>query len=124
MSRCGRTSHSNGAEASVRLSCIHGYVQGALCPVTIRPYAKAVTSRGDSAVTYGVPQHLQSLATVWFRPQVSYLEWQVYGCLYDAAPESECDQENDSDGTRKQLGKADELRDPADRIECQIFSPR
>ncbi|MDI9916966.1 MspA family porin [Rhodococcus sp. IEGM 1379] len=48
----------DGPEASVRLSGVHGYVQGALGPVTIRPYAKAVTSNGDTVVTYGVPQRL------------------------------------------------------------------
>ncbi len=48
----------DGPEAAVRLSGIHGYVQGAIGPVTIRPYAKAVTSNGDTVVTYGVPQRL------------------------------------------------------------------
>ncbi|NMM83815.1 hypothetical protein B2J88_05500 [Rhodococcus sp. SRB_17] len=48
----------DGPEATVRLSGVHGYVQGALGPVTIRPYAKAVTSRGDTVVTYGAPQRL------------------------------------------------------------------
>lgn len=48
----------DGPEATVRLSGIHGYVQGAVGPVTIRPYAKAVTSNGDTVVTYGAPQRL------------------------------------------------------------------
>ncbi|WP_234036917.1 MspA family porin [Rhodococcus sp. P-2] len=48
----------DGPEAAVRLSGVHGYVQGAIGPVTIRPYAKAVTSNGDTVVTYGVPQRL------------------------------------------------------------------
>ncbi|NMM85679.1 hypothetical protein B2J88_15100 [Rhodococcus sp. SRB_17] len=48
----------DGPEATVRLSGVHGYVQGAVGPVTIRPYAKAVTSQGDTVVTYGVQQHL------------------------------------------------------------------
>lgn len=49
----------DGPEAAVRLSGIHGYVQGAVGPVTIRPYAKAVTSKGDTVVTYGAPQRLK-----------------------------------------------------------------
>lgn len=48
----------DGPEAAVRLSGIHGYVQGAIGPVSIRPYAKAVTSNGDTVVTYGAPQRL------------------------------------------------------------------
>ncbi|MCE4266121.1 hypothetical protein CJ178_21825 [Rhodococcus sp. ACPA4] len=48
----------DGREATVRMQGIHGYVQGAIGPVTIRPYAKAVTSNGDTVVTYGAPQRL------------------------------------------------------------------
>lgn len=48
----------DGPQATVRLAGIHGYVQGAVGPVTIRPYAKAVTSSGDTVVTYGVSQRL------------------------------------------------------------------
>ena len=48
----------DGPQATVRLSGVHGYVQGAVGPVTIRPYAKAVTSKGDTVVTYGALQHL------------------------------------------------------------------
>ena len=48
----------DGPQATVRLSGVHGHVQGAVGPVTIRPYAKAVTSGGDTVVTYGVPQRL------------------------------------------------------------------
>lgn len=49
----------DGPAASVRLAGIQGYVQGALGPVTIRPYAKAVTENGDTVVTYGTPQRLK-----------------------------------------------------------------
>lgn len=48
----------DGPIASVRLSGLHGHVSGAIGPVTIRPYAMATTSSGDTIVTYGVPQRL------------------------------------------------------------------
>ncbi|MDV6266942.1 MspA family porin [Rhodococcus globerulus] len=48
----------DGPQATVRWSGVHGYVQGVIGPVTIRPYAKAVTSSGDTVVTYGAPQRL------------------------------------------------------------------
>lgn len=48
----------DGPIASVRLAGLHGHVSGAIGPVTIRPYAMATTSNGDTVVTYGVPQRL------------------------------------------------------------------
>ncbi|MEE2035391.1 MspA family porin [Rhodococcus chondri] len=46
----------DGASATVRFAGIHGSVSGVLGPVTIRPYARAVTSSNDVVVTYGKPQ--------------------------------------------------------------------
>ncbi|MFZ2175885.1 MAG: MspA family porin [Rhodococcus sp. (in: high G+C Gram-positive bacteria)] len=48
----------DGPTALVRMQGIHGYISGALGPVTIRPYAMATTSSGDTVMTYGVPQRL------------------------------------------------------------------
>lgn len=48
----------DGRSATVRLAGVHGSVSGALGPVTIRPYARAVTSNNDTVITYGVPHRL------------------------------------------------------------------
>ena len=48
----------DGPAASVRMQGVHGSISGALGAVTIRPYATAVTSSGDTVTTYGVPQKL------------------------------------------------------------------
>lgn len=48
----------DGPHAAVRLSGIHGYIKGVIGPITIRPYAKVVTSNGDTVVTYAAPQQL------------------------------------------------------------------
>ncbi|MFD6893226.1 MspA family porin [Rhodococcus sp. NPDC060086] len=48
----------DGDTATVRFAGIHGSVSGALGPVTIRPYAKAVTSTNDVVITYGAPHRL------------------------------------------------------------------
>ncbi|MFZ2178453.1 MAG: MspA family porin [Rhodococcus sp. (in: high G+C Gram-positive bacteria)] len=48
----------DGSEALVRLQGVHGSISGAIGPVTIRPYARAVTEDGDTVMTYGVPQKL------------------------------------------------------------------
>ncbi|MCK0093364.1 MspA family porin [Rhodococcus sp. HNM0563] len=45
----------DGDTATVRFAGIHGSVSGALGPVTLRPYAKAVTSSNDVVITYGAP---------------------------------------------------------------------
>ncbi|MDI9918171.1 MspA family porin [Rhodococcus sp. IEGM 1379] len=46
------------SKAAVRLSGVHGYVQSATGPVTIRPYAKVVTSNGGKVVIYVAQQQL------------------------------------------------------------------
>lgn len=48
----------DGPEALVRMQGVHGSISGAIGPVTIRPYAKAVTENGDTVMTYGVPLKL------------------------------------------------------------------
>ncbi|ABG99605.1 possible porin protein MspA (plasmid) [Rhodococcus jostii RHA1] len=48
----------DGPAASVRMQGVHGSISGALGAVTIRPYATAVTSHGDTVTTYGMPQKL------------------------------------------------------------------
>ncbi|QHE66990.1 MspA family porin [Rhodococcus sp. WAY2] len=48
----------DGPSALVRMQGMHGFISGAIGPVTIRPYAMAVTANGDSVMTYGVPQKL------------------------------------------------------------------
>ncbi|MFC9556665.1 MspA family porin [Rhodococcus sp. NPDC056960] len=48
----------DGPEALVRMQGVHGSISGAIGPVTIRPYAMAVTENGDTVMTYGVPQKL------------------------------------------------------------------
>lgn len=48
----------DGDSTTVRFAGIRGSVSGAIGPVTIRPYAKAVTSSNDVAITYGKPVRL------------------------------------------------------------------
>nr|WP_271210374.1 MspA family porin [Rhodococcus wratislaviensis] len=48
----------DGSAAVVRMQGVHGSISGAIGPVTIRPYAMAVTENGDTVMTYGVPQKL------------------------------------------------------------------
>ncbi|MBC2638271.1 MULTISPECIES: MspA family porin [unclassified Rhodococcus (in: high G+C Gram-positive bacteria)] len=48
----------DGPAATVRMQGVHGSISGAVGPVTIRPYATAVTANGDTVMTYGVPQKL------------------------------------------------------------------
>jgi hypothetical protein len=48
----------SGASGSVQLSNFHGFVTGVLGNVTIRPYVKLVSDKGDTVVTYGVPWRL------------------------------------------------------------------
>lgn len=45
----------DGATLTLRFAGIHGAVSGVVGPVTIRPYAKVVTSSNDVAITYGKP---------------------------------------------------------------------
>lgn len=48
----------DGSGVLVRIAGAHGAVSGVLGPVTVRPFAKATTSRGDTVITYGVPQRV------------------------------------------------------------------
>lgn len=48
----------DGPSGQVRFQGVHGHVQGAIGPVTIRPYATATAANGDTVTTYGVPQKL------------------------------------------------------------------
>ncbi|MCK8669981.1 MspA family porin [Rhodococcus sp. HM1] len=48
----------DGSAVTVRIAGVHGSVSGAIGPVTVRPFAKATTSKGDTVVTYGVPQRV------------------------------------------------------------------
>jgi hypothetical protein len=48
----------DGDSATVRFAGIRGSVSGAIGPVTIRPYAKAVTASNDLVITYGKPVRL------------------------------------------------------------------
>ncbi|MGW0017844.1 MspA family porin [Rhodococcus sp. NPDC003382] len=48
----------DGSGVTVRIAGVHGSVSGAIGPVTVRPFAKATTSKGDTVVTYGVPQRV------------------------------------------------------------------
>ncbi|GGG17277.1 porin MspA [Rhodococcoides trifolii] len=47
-----------GASGSVQLSNFHGFVTGVLGNVTVRPYVKLVSDKGDTVVTYGSPWRL------------------------------------------------------------------
>lgn len=48
----------DGSGVTVRIAGVHGAVSGAIGPVTVRPFAKATTAKGDTVVTYGVPQRV------------------------------------------------------------------
>ncbi|MEU5842889.1 MspA family porin [Rhodococcus sp. NPDC047139] len=48
----------DGASTTIRIAGVHGSVSGAVGPVMIRPYLKAVTADRDTVVTYGVPQRV------------------------------------------------------------------
>ncbi|MGU3432075.1 MspA family porin [Actinomycetes bacterium M1A6_2h] len=48
----------SGASGSIQLSNFHGFVTGVLGNVTIRPYVKLVSDKGDSVTTYGSPWRL------------------------------------------------------------------
>lgn len=48
----------DGDSVTVRIAGVHGSVSGAVGPVTVRPFARAITANNDTVVTYGVPQRL------------------------------------------------------------------
>ena len=48
----------DGDSVTVRIAGVHGSVFGAVGPVTVRPFARAITANNDTVVTYGVPQRL------------------------------------------------------------------
>ncbi len=48
----------DGSSTTIRIAGVHGSVSGAIGPVMIRPYLKAVTADRNTVVTYGVPQQV------------------------------------------------------------------
>jgi len=48
----------DGSSTTIRIAGVHGSVSGAIGPVMIRPYLRAVTADRDTVVTYGVPQRV------------------------------------------------------------------
>ncbi|MCR8691062.1 MspA family porin [Rhodococcus pyridinivorans] len=48
----------DGSSTTIRIAGVHGSVSGAIGPVMIRPYLKAVTADRHTVVTYGVPQQV------------------------------------------------------------------
>lgn len=48
----------DGSSTTIRIAGVHGAVSGAIGPVLIRPYLRAVTADRNTVVTYGVPQRV------------------------------------------------------------------
>ncbi|UYP17888.1 MspA family porin [Rhodococcus sp. Z13] len=45
----------DGPETTIHIAGVHASISGVVGPVNVRPYLKAITSNGDTVVTYGPP---------------------------------------------------------------------